>query len=368
MTAAQNTPSEIEELLARLTDAEETLEAIRTGAVDAVIVSGPQGEQVVSLSGDGTDHPRRHAAHDQAAERAADRTARLQAVTAALAGTLTAMQVVTVVVEQGLAALNANGGSIALLNEAGPELAMLRFVGYPQELTEAWSQSRLSVSALLAEAVRSREPVLIESLEALVARYPELAGQIVSEHQAFASIPLIVEGRAVGGMGLSWHEPQHFSAEDREFMLALGRQCALALERARLYEAEQRARAEAEKAQQRETFLAEASSVLASSLDYETTLARVAQLAVPHMADWCTVHVLEDNDSLQQLALAHADPAKARWAQELQKRYPPDASANVGVSHVLRTGKPECLSVISHNRCDYFSPNLCDNSKDRECR
>lgn len=118
-------------------------------------------------------------------------------------------------------------------------------------------------------------------------------------------------------------------------------------ERIKLLEQEQAARAEAEAARQRASFLAEASRVLASSLDYETTLASVARLAVPDVADWCTVDLLDAEGKLERLAVAHVDPAKVEWAHELQRKYPPDPSAPTGVYNVIRTGKAEFYPEIS---------------------
>lgn len=86
-------------------------------------------------------------------------------------------------------------------------------------------------------------------------------------------------------------------------------------------------------------FLAESGRVLAGSLDYEETLATVARLAVPEIADWCGVDVLGSDGELQRLAVAHVDPEKVRWARELAERYPADLSADTGVGGVLRTGR-----------------------------
>jgi len=118
-------------------------------------------------------------------------------------------------------------------------------------------------------------------------------------------------------------------------------------ERIALLGGERAARRQAEEAQKRFEFLAEASNVLASSLDYETTLASVAELAVPHVADWCTIHILQDDGSVRQIAVAHVDPAKVRWARELEQRYPYDPSAPSGVPNVLRTGRSELTAHIS---------------------
>ncbi|MBC8074674.1 MAG: PAS domain-containing protein, partial [Chloroflexales bacterium] len=94
-------------------------------------------------------------------------------------------------------------------------------------------------------------------------------------------------------------------------------------------------------------FIAEASVVLASSLDYEATLTNVARLAVPHIADWCAIDILDDDGSLRRLAVAHIDPAKLSIAHYLQQQYPVDMKAPSGVPAVLRTGQPELVREIS---------------------
>jgi len=94
-------------------------------------------------------------------------------------------------------------------------------------------------------------------------------------------------------------------------------------------------------------FIAEAGRMLSSSLDYESTLQTVARLAVPDVADWCAVHVVGEDGTPEQVAAAHADPAKVEWALELLQRYAPDPAAPRGVPHVIRTGTPELIPVIT---------------------
>ncbi|MEP7188937.1 MAG: histidine kinase N-terminal 7TM domain-containing protein, partial [Roseiflexaceae bacterium] len=88
-------------------------------------------------------------------------------------------------------------------------------------------------------------------------------------------------------------------------------------------------------------FLAEASKLLASSLDYETTLVHVAQLAIPQLADWCMIHLIDDNYALRRVALTFADPAKQPLADELQRDYPLEMNAPYSYPRVIRTGEPE---------------------------
>jgi len=107
---------------------------------------------------------------------------------------------------------------------------------------------------------------------------------------------------------------------------------------------------EARKTTERSEFLAASSSLMAESLDYADTLQRVVQAAVPQLADWCVVDVLdEDQDYTSQpkrLAVAHIDPAKIQLAQELEKETPYDPHAPQGLGAVLRTGNPELIEDI----------------------
>ena len=88
-------------------------------------------------------------------------------------------------------------------------------------------------------------------------------------------------------------------------------------------------------------FLAEVSTVLASSLDYEITLATVARMAVPHVADWCVVDMLEAGGATRRLAVAHADPSKVEQAWELARRYPLALGDPRVAVRVLQTGRSE---------------------------
>ena len=94
-------------------------------------------------------------------------------------------------------------------------------------------------------------------------------------------------------------------------------------------------------------FLAEAGDVLSSSLDYRATLASVARLAVPTLADWCAVDILAADGSVERLATAHEDPDKVSLAIRLQEGYPTDPEAASGVPNVLRTGRPELYPEVT---------------------
>ena len=101
------------------------------------------------------------------------------------------------------------------------------------------------------------------------------------------------------------------------------------------------------RAEEADRYLTRATEVLGSSLDYETTLRQLAQVVVPELADWCAVHIVEEDGVPRELAVAHVDPEKVAWAREISRRYPPRLDAPTGVPNVLRTGQPEIYPTIT---------------------
>jgi hypothetical protein len=99
--------------------------------------------------------------------------------------------------------------------------------------------------------------------------------------------------------------------------------------------------AEAERARQGLAFLASASEALASSLEYEDTLGQLARMAVPALADWCAVDLLEVDGSLRRVAAVHADPTKAEFIRRLTESFPSIAPTAIHTTQrVVRSGEP----------------------------
>ncbi|MDP9367487.1 MAG: PAS domain S-box protein, partial [Chloroflexota bacterium] len=104
------------------------------------------------------------------------------------------------------------------------------------------------------------------------------------------------------------------------------------------------------RAEAAERFLARASAELTGSLDYKETLGRIASLAVPDLADWCVIHLVDADGALRPLVMAQADPSKAWLARELEQLYPPALDAPVGPPRVLRTGEGELVHEITDDQ------------------
>jgi PAS domain S-box-containing protein len=159
-------------------------------------------------------------------------------------------------------------------------------------------------------------------------------------------VPLRIHGQVSGTLTFYYRRNRKFNGTEVRVASALANLAGSAISSSELYEEQRRMRAEAEDAERRAHFLAEASRILASTLDYQKTLSQVAELTVPDLADWCAVDMVADDGSIVRLAVAHADPAKIEWANELQKQYPVEREAPRGVPNVLRTGEPELYTDI----------------------
>jgi PAS domain S-box-containing protein len=274
------------------------------------------------------------------AERAANRTARLQTLSAALASALTPNDVATAAVSEGVAAIGADAGVLVLIDPDGQTLEVVASRGYDLHQVERWRRFPLSTDVPLSDAVRSGELVVVASIEERIARYPNMGADLPLAYQSTISVPLVAEGRSFGALGLSFRDAIVVGSEDRELLLAVARQCAQAVRRATLFDAEAVARASAEAAGRRLAFLAEASAAL-SSLDYEETLQHIAKLAVPFFADYVDIDLLDDSGNIHRVASAHVDPVKDAVLRRMWRYYP-----RADADHPLRKAAASAAPTI----------------------
>ncbi|GGP85518.1 SpoIIE family protein phosphatase [Streptosporangium pseudovulgare] len=179
---------------------------------------------------------------------AALRTARLQGATAMLAEALTVEQVVQVIIDVGRTAVAADRSAVALLDVDRAALKLVNNGGIPDVPGAPGEEIPLAHSSVMTMAVNSRRPVFAESPESLRAQLVEAGGdeEIISgfiahsDERAWVGLPLLAAGRALGALRFSFTRPQKISQEDGVFLEALAGQCALAVERATLFEREHR--------------------------------------------------------------------------------------------------------------------------------
>jgi signal transduction histidine kinase len=275
------------------------------------------------------------------------RLSRFQAVTEAFGRALTRDEVARVVLDLGLPAVGAVGGMVHLIDPGGAAVELTASVGVPDELVAPMRVLPKGGRDLPGyDAVRTGAPVWLETPDEVRARYPRLAALVsTGRMQSLVLLPLYVEGRIFGTLGFGFAEAKRFSALERTSITGLARQCGQALERSRLYEREHTARLQAEAAGQRLRLLADASALVASSLEWEDTVSGVARLALGSFADGCTVDAYEDG-VVRRLAVLHADPRQAPGAPELMHATPGPEGAGHStlLSEVLATGRSRMVT------------------------
>jgi PAS domain S-box-containing protein len=287
-------------------------------------------------------------AEEEASSRAhaLDTALRLQFVAEALVSAQTPQAVLDAVLVEGMRAADARGGLIATLSGDGEWLEVIATRGYDSRYIDPFRRFPLAGDYPLSEAVRTGEGVFIGSEAERDRRYPELVGHSQPGH-ALACLPLVGEHGPIGGLVFSFSTDEEFPPERRALKLALARQAALALERVRFAVAEQALR-------ERLSFLGEATAVLTSSLEFERTLQLLTELAVPQLADWCAISMLEETGEIEQLVVAHQDPERKRWAETMRAR-----SRTIHIddefdltARVIRTAEPVFLREVPQELLD----------------
>lgn len=276
----------------------------------------------------------------------AERVRRLQGVTAALSRALTQEDVAAVFAREGAHATGATAGIVAILADEGGTMRTLATAGYdePSDLRRReWS---VADDPPIAAAVSTAEPVWMERLDANL-RHERGGDERAAAFGAFAALPLRAADRVIGVIGLSFDGERRFPDEERAHLITMTGQVEVAMERARLFEEAAVARENAREANQRLRFLSDATQLLASSLDYDETVGKLAHLCVPTFADWVGVDLLEPDGSVRQLVVVHEDPERVAYSKQFRQRYPLAMDAPTGLANVIRTGRSEFHPEVS---------------------
>ena len=267
-----------------------------------------------------------------------ERANRLQRLTQALSREISTVRVANLLVEEAVPAVGADAAIVGLADEAKESVELVAFHGYTDVRLDEWTTFPLAANVPVAEVIRTSEPVWSSSIDDVKERWPDLVDTEFT-FESLACVPLVVDDRSFGAVVFSFRDAREFSEDDRAFVLSTAQQAANALERTKLHENERRARDQL-------AFIARASEILGSSLDPGETLQTLASVAVPQVADWCVVHLVEEDGSLNVAALAHKDPEMITLANELQERYPTPSDSPRGLPAVIASGEPEIYPEI----------------------
>jgi PAS domain S-box-containing protein len=174
---------------------------------------------------------------------AALRTARLQQATSMLAEALTVAKVVEVITEVGRSAIGAERSAVAMLDSERLRLRTVNPGGLPDSPGAPSGDIPLDTPSVMTAAIIARRPVLLESPDALRRHFVESEAGVElflahSDERAWVGLPLLSSGAALGALRFSFTRPRQITEEERVFLEALAGQCAMALERASLFERE----------------------------------------------------------------------------------------------------------------------------------
>lgn len=254
-----------------------------------------------------------------------------------LTGMLVRAEALTDVIEPALDSilrlLDVHRASILLFDRDG----VMRFAGW-RGLSATYRQAVEGHSPWQPDT-RGPMPILVPDVldDSSLSDYrPVFAAENI---RSLGFFPLETPDGVLGKFMVYDERPRRLTASELRVAGILATQVSQGVLRIRLLAAEREARARSE-------FLSDATAVLAESLDVDVTLRRIAELAVPTMADWCAVDVFEDG-RIERKAVVHADPAKVALAQELIRRWPPDPASDRGVGAVLRGGPGELIEVLT---------------------
>ena len=227
---------------------------------------------------------------------------RLQRVSTELSGAPRIASVAEVVLGQGREALGASAGVIALLSADGRTFEIAATEGFDESVRRHWQQFSADLETPMGDAVRLRRPLFIDHPEQRAKLYPALA---LPGGSTSATVPLIADQRVLGALTFRFDGARPIEPNVRSFVIALGSQCAQAIDRVMLYEAEQAARGRAER-------LADISVRLAAASEPSALTEITAEAGLRVLGAAAASVVLVDGDQLEVVSSrGHAEDALA---------------------------------------------------------
>jgi len=264
------------------------------------------------------------------AETAVGRLKRLNQVATALAAASDVQQISAVVADAAGRTLGAGISALCLV-EDDDTLRTVHIRGTQPGTLQRWRHFPLSADLPASEATRERQPVVLHSRAEIEERYPSISGELPRD-ESLVCVPLVVGAHSLGALCLSFDRSYVVDADAVDLLVAIGRQCALAIERAHLVSAEREARA-------RSGFLADSTARVASSLDPEETMENLSDLIVPELADWSAVYLADEAGRVATATAKHSEPALTLAMRSLLKQNTVDVGYAGEVGEVMLSGK-----------------------------
>ena len=266
----------------------------------------------------------------EAEHRNSDRLRRLQQITAALSQALTPDEVAHALIEEAVSATGAKTAGLWLLSEDGASIELSRSTGFDQERRENYARFPASGTLPVAVAIRTGEPIFLETDEQLAAFSAVAHLQpTIRQGGRIAAVPLLSRGRAIGALSYRY-PPGRFDAGDRAMLQMVGRCASEALERARLYESEREARRRAVEADRRkDEFLAMLGHELRNPLAPILTCLQVIELRDPHAFEKERTVISRQVQHLVRLVDDLLDVSRVTTGRIQLKRKPLDLAAIV---------------------------------------
>ncbi len=263
-------------------------------------------------------------------ERTRARLSLLLELTAGLAEKMDLQAVASFVLSVGRDAIDADRGTLCLVAADGCSLEVAAHAGYDSDIMQEWRRFPLDAALPASDAVRTRAAVYLHSRAERGERYPVFAD--VGGDGASTMLPLLIRGEAIGALVFGFDGEREFDRDDRTFLAALTAQCAIAVDRARLY-------ATALRRQANLALLADVSSVLAAGGEnLEEAFGQVVAMTVPDLVDICSFRLLDSRVRSRLVARASRDE-ESLSAIERVSAYGDDLVAVHGLARALRTGE-----------------------------
>ena len=267
------------------------------------------------------------------ATEAARRSEILKDVTAAFGLATTVDQVMVAMLDEGIRIAGATAGTVGLIVE-GERVELVGTTGYEIDDHPYWHAFDLNDRLPMSEAILERQPIVISTTAERDQRYPSLIGRGEQQDHVLVCLPLMLGREAIGGFSASYPPGTKFGDADLSFLLALGEQCAQAIDRARSVERERATRA-------RFDALASASRALARTLDFDATAATIVRLATEHLGVAATLYE-RDRDSFSALA-QHRRAAETATVGAAESSTDTSAEIVAEIAQAVEEGSPRLL-------------------------